>query len=156
MKKLREKCKNKKGFTMVELIVVIVIILVLAAVLVPSLLKYVNKANEANCKADAATILSQLQSDYAAAQANDQTGVTIGTDYKVGDVSVTVTTTTLAPTKGTAQYTEKSVAGTGTAYKEISSFAYNNGKYVATWTLDPASGASPWTITPATTSTPET
>lgn len=41
------KSRRNKGFTMVELIVVIVIILVLAAVLVPSLLKYIRKAQEA-------------------------------------------------------------------------------------------------------------
>ena len=35
LKKLREKSKSKKGFTLVELIVVIVIILILAAVMVP-------------------------------------------------------------------------------------------------------------------------
>lgn len=42
-----KKSNRKNGFTMVELIVVIVIILVLAAVLVPSLLKYIRKAQEA-------------------------------------------------------------------------------------------------------------
>lgn len=40
--------KRKGGFTLVELIVVIVIILILAAVLVPSLMKYVTKAKKAN------------------------------------------------------------------------------------------------------------
>lgn len=44
---MMRKSNRKKGFTMVELIVVIVIILVLAAVLVPSLLKYIRKAQEA-------------------------------------------------------------------------------------------------------------
>ena len=39
--------RKKGGFTLVELIVVIVIILVLAAVLVPSLLRYVSKAKNA-------------------------------------------------------------------------------------------------------------
>ena len=48
LKKMRKKAQNKKGFTLVELIVVIVIILILAAVLVPSLLKYVDKAGKAN------------------------------------------------------------------------------------------------------------
>ena len=61
IKKLRDKSKNKKGFTMVELIVVVVIILILAAVMVPQLLKYVDKAKQANAKADAATILSQVK-----------------------------------------------------------------------------------------------
>ena len=40
--------KDKKGFTLTELIVVIVIILVLAAVLVPAVLRYVSKANKAD------------------------------------------------------------------------------------------------------------
>lgn len=65
IKNLRSKFKNKKGFTLVELIVVIVIILVLSAVLVPSVLKYIDKANQANCKADGATVLVQLQADVA-------------------------------------------------------------------------------------------
>lgn len=124
MKKLREKCKNKKGFTMVELIVVIVIILVLAAVLVPSLLKYVDKANQANCKADAATILSQLQADYAdymssttgATAPNEVSGVTV-TLNTGGDVS--------SATVNQASYYVTN--------NEITSFAYNNGKYTAIW-----------------------
>ncbi|MCI5504671.1 MAG: prepilin-type N-terminal cleavage/methylation domain-containing protein, partial [Eubacterium sp.] len=35
-RKLKDRVTNKKGFTLVELIVVIVIILVLAAVMVPN------------------------------------------------------------------------------------------------------------------------
>lgn len=65
LKKLRERSKNKKGFTMVELIVVIVIILVLAGALVPSLMKYMDSAKKASCKADGATLFTQVQSDYA-------------------------------------------------------------------------------------------
>ena len=57
LKRLRENRKSKKGFTLVELIVVIVIILVLAAVMVPSVTKYIAKANQANCKSDAASHL---------------------------------------------------------------------------------------------------
>ena len=65
LKRLRENRKSKKGFTLVELIVVIVIILVLAAVMVPSVLKYVDKANQANTKSDAATILVDVQAQIA-------------------------------------------------------------------------------------------
>lgn len=40
--------KNKKGFTLVEMIVVIAIIGVLAAMMVPALLGFVDKAHESN------------------------------------------------------------------------------------------------------------
>lgn len=56
---------KQKGFTMVELIVVIVIILVLAAVLVPSLLKYIGKSQEAVCKQNRASLYTEICSAYA-------------------------------------------------------------------------------------------
>lgn len=128
MKKLREKCKNKKGFTMVELIVVIVIILVLAAVLVPSLLKYVDKANKANCKADAATIMSQLQADLAGSQALDgDDSVTVPT--QIGNVKVSPNTV------GFAAVNENEAVYMVDANGEMSKFGYNNGKYTAIWTV---------------------
>lgn len=151
MKKLREKCKNKKGFTMVELIVVIVIILVLAAVLVPSLLKYVNKASEATCKSDAATILAELQADFAASQATEHTGLDeFDANGAITISGVTVTKLTPGPvtaagvTDDAGQYAVSTAGATGTAvaYDEITSFGYNNGKYTAVWTLDGG-----WTVT---------
>lgn len=41
-----KKLKNKKGFTLVELIVVLVILAILAALLVPALTGYIDKANQ--------------------------------------------------------------------------------------------------------------
>ena len=128
LKKLREKSKSKKGFTLVELIVVIVIILILAAVMVPSLLRYIDRAKEANCKADAATVMSQLQADYAASLAKDQTGVDEPTS--INGVTVTkVTTGSVPATKNTANFVVGST-------DDINYFSYNNGEYTATWTLD--------------------
>lgn len=54
--------RNKKGFTLVELIVVIVIIAILAAALVTSLIGYINKASDT-------TALVEAQNAYTAAQA---------------------------------------------------------------------------------------
>ena len=41
-----KKLKDKKGFTLVELIVVLVILAILAALLVPSLTGYINRAKK--------------------------------------------------------------------------------------------------------------
>lgn len=56
-----KKAKANNGFTMVELIVIIVIILVLSAVLVPSLLKYIDKAQRAKAKDDCRTCVVVAQ-----------------------------------------------------------------------------------------------
>ncbi len=45
LEKIRE-LKNRKGFTLVELIVVLVILAILAALLVPALTGYIDKANK--------------------------------------------------------------------------------------------------------------
>lgn len=121
--KLRGKFKNKYGFTMVELIVVIVIILVLSAALVPSLLKYVDSAKKANTKSDAAVVLSQLQADYTATKTEG--GLTMITVFE----GISIQPGNGVNTSGGKQavYHEKD--------NEITFFSYYDGeKYTATWT----------------------
>lgn len=72
---------EQSGFTLVELIVVIVIILVLAAVLVPSVLRYVAKSQEAKCKSGRST----LATEYALAVVD---GRITWSGEKVGRVSI--------------------------------------------------------------------
>lgn len=57
MKKL---LRNKKGFTLIELIVVILILAVLAAILVPSIMNYVGKARDSRDQANARTLWSEI------------------------------------------------------------------------------------------------
>ncbi|MGL4344420.1 MAG: type II secretion system protein [Cellulosilyticaceae bacterium] len=56
--------KLKKGFTLIELIVVIAIIGVLATMLVPSMLGYVNQSKVAKNDANARTIYTAAQAAY--------------------------------------------------------------------------------------------
>ena len=57
--------KKNRGFTLVELIVVLVILAILAAVLVPALLGYIDKAKTAKDYTDAKTLLDASQAELA-------------------------------------------------------------------------------------------
>ncbi|BBH26755.1 hypothetical protein SG0102_16890 [Intestinibaculum porci] len=67
---LREKLRNKKGFTLIEIIVVIVILAVLMAVAVPSVMSYMNEGQKAKYEAVARTVLINTQTEYANEVAN--------------------------------------------------------------------------------------
>lgn len=52
--------KNKKGFTLIEVIVVIAILAILGAILVPSVLGYRMKAEKSNIQTSAKTVMSSI------------------------------------------------------------------------------------------------
>ena len=72
---LKQKRRSKKGgFTLVELIVVLVILAILAALLIPALTGYINKAKEKKVIAEtrmAVMAVQTMNSDYYAAKNKD-------------------------------------------------------------------------------------
>lgn len=74
--------KEKKGFTLVELIVVLVILAILAALLIPALTGYIDKAKEKNVIAETRQVVMATQTlvDEAYAKKSVGDGVTVGAD----------------------------------------------------------------------------
>ena len=68
MKKIR---KNNKGFTLVELIIVIAIIAILTAVAAPQYIKYVDKGRWSKDQNEAASLLTTVQAAAVDANSND-------------------------------------------------------------------------------------
>ena len=103
--------KNVKGFTLVELIVVIAIIGVLAAILVPSMLGYVKKANQSAVNSNAKTVFNAAAT---AVTDCDTKGVAPCASNKYsGKIGVTPAT---CATTGSDDFTEffKNAIGAGT------------------------------------------
>lgn len=82
MKKFR---KNKKGFTLVEVIVVLVILAILIAIAVPSVMKYIDDANEAKYLAEARAVYVAAEAEVTKDYADDRNlnGSIYGTDETI-------------------------------------------------------------------------
>lgn len=76
--------KNKKGFTLVELIVVLVILAILAALLVPALTGYIDKANKDKIVAECRMVVMAAQTE-----ASEQYGAL---DSTASDKATTIAT----------------------------------------------------------------
>jgi len=122
------KKNNNKGFTLVELIVVLVILAILAAILVPALLGYIDRAREKQYVLNAKSALTAAQTELSSLygenkSASDITsrastvkntadvpGTYFGISTKGGDAaSGAVSTNHEAYTVGTAYYTENTI-----------------------------------------------
>lgn len=87
MKKL-----NKKGFTLIELIVVIAIIAILAAILIPALLNYIAQATIAKNQSNARSLYTAAVLAGATNPTGALTGVTVPADCTLsGTYPATVT-----------------------------------------------------------------
>lgn len=102
MIKFFQKLKAKKGFTLVELIVVIAIIGVLAAILVPTMLGYVTNSRVTSSDSTAASVAKEIDSFLTDCDTNGY-GMKKGVAYEEGTIAIaggtwTVTLTGFAAT----------------------------------------------------------
>ncbi len=80
------KTLTKRGFTLIELMIVVAIIGILAAIAIPKFSQLITKGNEANTKGNLGAIRSALSIYYGDTEGSypatsDLTGLTINTKY---------------------------------------------------------------------------
>jgi len=99
MKKL-----NKKGFTLIELIVVIAILAILAAILIPSITGYIAKAEQgrdsANCRALYSQVAMAVMLENTPTPADGGVVGALTVDYTVDDANNIVTAFSCAGATG--------------------------------------------------------
>lgn len=128
LKKLQKK-SNKKGFTLVEIIVVLVILAILAAIAVPSVIGYVDEAKESRYIQEARSIYVVIQTEEAKAVALEDTNckALYGDDATNGSIE----TAFYDQIKSTTSLKVKSIAKTGSD---------DTTKWVVEWKSDDGKG----------------
>lgn len=126
---LQQKRRSKKGgFTLVELIVVLVILAILAALLIPALTGYIDRAKEKNVIAETRQVVMAAQTLYDEAYGNSNTAPTFDktNDIKYEDVAK------LAEVKGTI---DEITMGTGTNANKIGTVKYTHNNKTCTYSV---------------------
>ncbi|MCR5544208.1 MAG: type II secretion system GspH family protein [Eubacterium sp.] len=125
--------KNNKGFTLVELIVVLVILAILAAILVPALLGWIDKAREKSVasNAEAAYVAAQgLATEYYGVQTDIDKVKTANVQAYASAGKIAFLTDIAEPFKTSIDTTK---GATGKEACKITKFTYTNKEYKAVW-----------------------
>lgn len=122
--KMFKKLKDKKGFTLVELIVVLVILAILAALLIPALTGYIDKANKQKIVSETRMVVMAAQTELSEAYGKAGAGKKIATS-DTDNAKLTAAITTLAEIKGEAKF---KVEATESA--KITKVTYDDGNFV--------------------------
>ena len=131
-KKLKDN--KKKGFTLVELIVVLVILAILAALLIPALTGYINKAKEKSIVAETRQVVMAAQTiadeQYGTISLGDETGAT---DDKTSSSTITIAAKDIAELAEVSAGNIKTVTGKD---GKITKVVYENDGKQCTYQLE--------------------
>lgn len=121
--------KNQKGFTLVELIVVLVILAILAAILVPALLGYIDRARGSQLLLNGKSVLTAAQAEASNCYGIAKGSETIDTFFGTGGTKLSV----VADTADTPKSTDKS---NGAVFTMKATAAAANKDNHDAWTVD--------------------
>lgn len=149
--KMQNKRRAKGGFTLVELIVVLVILAILAALLIPALTGYIDKAKEKSIVAETRSVVMAAQTLYDEAFANVKLNADAGITFNKEDATPKPTITfedvaKLAEVKGTINTIKADNTRTADDFGKITEVKYTRDGKTCTYNT---SAAELYTVTAA-------
>lgn len=128
-----KKLKDKKGFTLVELIVVLVILAILAALLIPALTGYIDKANKEKVVSEARMVLMAAQTEISEDYGNGKITVTAEGVATTSNTAISDEVSKLAEAKAGWSYAIK-FAKDGNNAIAVTDMSFSDGTYKISYT----------------------
>ena len=133
MNKLMNLKQDKKGFTLIEIVIVLVIIAILSAALIPSMMGWIDDSKQKS-------FLTEARSAMTATQAEMGNLYAAGDDIPVPSFAADSKHWENIAKKTNATYTSTNLYWTLDANKQFKNFHFDNGKYKVDWSKDKAWG----------------